>query len=212
MKKLLIKLFLLFSLSFPASLDSLEPVNINDMTIMSKYVYKIETLVNVTEEEKQLAYLGDLPIYSPVKLTEMKAVSSHYGFRYHPILKRFLKHNGVDFSAKIGSVVKTTANGTVEKVVYSKYGYGNYVLIRHKNNYLTRYAHLDSINVKKGQKVKLHDKIGEVGITGLTTGPHLHYEIIHNTVTIDPMFFINENKKERNNINYYTYLIALEKI
>lgn len=103
-------------------------------------------------------------------------VSSKYGYRLDPFTKRKTFHGGIDIAAPKGTNVYASALG---KVVFasSKGGYGNLVVIRHKKGYETRYGHLNKITVKKGQKIKRGEKLGEVGSTGRATGNHLHFEV-----------------------------------
>jgi len=127
------------------------------------------------------------PTISPVKTKDFIYVSSPYGWREHPIEKKMLFHEGIDISANVGSEVFSTAQGTVVKIMYSKYGYGNRVVIKHAYGFETLYAHLDNINVRKGQWVRKNQLIGSVGNSGRSTGPHLHYEIHKNGEPRDPL-------------------------
>ena len=105
-------------------------------------------------------------------------ISSHFNpNRMHPILHTIRAHNGVDYAAKRGSPVRTTGDGNIS-FVGRKNGCGNEIVIKHSNEYTTRYCHLERFekNIKKGNKVSQGDTIGFVGSTGLATGPHLHYE------------------------------------
>ena len=105
-------------------------------------------------------------------------ISSHFNpNRMHPILHTIRAHNGVDYAAKRGSPVRTTGDGSIS-FVGRKNGCGNEIVIKHSNEYTTRYCHLERFekNIKKGKKVSQGDTIGFVGSTGLATGPHLHYE------------------------------------
>lgn len=121
-------------------------------------------------------------------LTDIR-VTSLYGLRKHPILGYNKMHKGIDFGAKTGTPVHTTAGGIVLRA--GKVGaYGNLVEVQHGLGFVTRYAHLNSISVKPGQMVSLHETIGTVGSTGRVTGPHLHYEIRHNGEAIDPAAFL----------------------
>lgn len=98
----------------------------------------------------------------------------------------------MDFSGPVGTPVYATGDG---KVVYAEIhkGYGKCILIDHGFNYQTQYAHLDSYNVKKGQKVKRGDIIGYMGNTGQSTGPHVHYEVKKNGVAVDPInYYFND--------------------
>lgn len=125
-------------------------------------------------------------IRNPLKFDR---ISSKFDLnRKHPILHTIRAHKGVDYAAKIGTTVKATGDG---QVIFSgtKGGYGNVVEIKHGQVYTTLYAHLNAIekNIKKGVRVKQGQKIGTVGMTGLATGPHLHYEFRVNGVHKDPL-------------------------
>jgi murein DD-endopeptidase MepM/ murein hydrolase activator NlpD len=102
--------------------------------------------------------------------------SSGFGTRFHPILKRARMHAGVDFAARSGTPVMSTAPGTVIFAGRNG-GYGNQVQVRHANGIVTTYSHLSRIASRSGQRVGAGDVIGNVGSTGLSTGPHLHYEV-----------------------------------
>ncbi len=105
--------------------------------------------------------------------------------RFHPILKRNVPHLGTDYAAATGTDVWATAQGRVTVAGWNG-GYGKMVELEHPNGYHTRYAHLSRILVRKGQRVSKRDVVGKVGATGRATGPHLHYELIHNGSQIDP--------------------------
>jgi len=105
-------------------------------------------------------------------------ISSNYGMRYHPLLKRKIFHNGCDIPMPVGTPVYPSRSGTVTYAGW-KGGYGNTVEVKHKDGSLTRYGHLSKIDVKEGDTVqKSKTLLGKVGSTGLSTGPHLHFEII----------------------------------
>ncbi len=112
-------------------------------------------------------------------------ISSRYGYRKNPFSEAREFHGGIDFRGKVGTEVVTTANGVVDKAKYVK-GYGKHVVIKHKKGYKTLYGHLSKIEVKKGQRVVAGEKIGEIGSTGRSTGPHLHYEIIRYGRRVNP--------------------------
>jgi murein DD-endopeptidase MepM/ murein hydrolase activator NlpD len=105
--------------------------------------------------------------------------------RFHPVLKRWKAHNGIDYGAPKGTPVYAAGEGRVLKAGYSKYN-GNYVFIQHGQKYVTRYLHFSKRAVKTGQKVRQKQIIGYVGSTGLATGPHLHYEFLVNGVHRNP--------------------------
>lgn len=121
-------------------------------------------------------------IRSPVAGARM---SSGYGMRFHPVLGYSRMHKGVDFAAAKGTPIQSSASGTV---VFAGWGggYGNVVVIDHGKGLRTRYAHMHRINVRNGQPVAQGQTIGQVGSTGLSTGPHLHYEVWQNGVAVDP--------------------------
>lgn len=127
------------------------------------------------------------PNVSPIKTKDFINLSSPYGWRNHPTEKRVLFHEGIDIAATPGTKVYSTAQGTIVKILYSKYGYGNRVVIKHAYGFETLYAHLDNIVVRRGEWVKKGQIIGTVGNTGRSTGYHLHYEIHKHNESRDPL-------------------------
>lgn len=117
------------------------------------------------------------------------SISSRYGYRKSPFSEFREFHGGIDFRGEVGTEVVTTADGVVDKAKYAR-GYGNYVVVKHKKGYKTLYAHLSKIEVEKGQKVVAGEKIGEIGSTGRSSGPHLHYEIIKHGRRINPKSYM----------------------
>ncbi len=118
-----------------------------------------------------------------------------FGLRFHPILKITRMHNGLDFIADVGTNVYAPGNAIVT-FAGQKEGYGNTLILNHGFGYTTVYAHLNSIDVKEGQKVKRGDLIATSGNSGqLTTGPHLHYEVRHNGIALNPRNFIYDDIK-----------------
>lgn len=99
-------------------------------------------------------------------------------------------HNGIDIRAHVGAEITPVAAGVVTGVFYEKYGYGNYVEIDHKNGYTSLYAHMSEAIVNVGDEVNTNTVIGFVGLTGRTTGPHLHLEIRKDGRTINPFSFL----------------------
>lgn len=112
-------------------------------------------------------------------------INSLFGFRIHPISKKRLFHRGIDLRGKYGEVVFAAKGG---RVTYSGQtsGFGKLVVIKHNNGYVSKYAHLSSINVKSGQRISIQHPIGRVGSSGRATGAHLHFEIWKNGRSIDP--------------------------
>ncbi len=116
-------------------------------------------------------------------------ITSKYGYRDHPIIEDASFHTGLDIAAKSGTAISAFADGTVVESGKNK-TYGNYLLIEHKNGIRSFYGHNSRLSVKKGQKVKLGQKVAEVGSTGMSTGPHLHFEVRKGTVRLDPALYI----------------------
>jgi murein DD-endopeptidase MepM/ murein hydrolase activator NlpD len=113
-------------------------------------------------------------------------VTSGFGMRIHPITGRLTHHDGIDFGASAGTAIKASADGEVTRSEASSGGYGNVIEIRHADGTVTRYGHNRANNVKVGQSVRAGETIGEVGSTGNSTGPHLHYEMIKGGRAVDP--------------------------
>jgi murein DD-endopeptidase MepM/ murein hydrolase activator NlpD len=146
---------------------------------------KVKKTSNLFKKNKNAIYY--YPNISPIKTKDFIYLSSPYGWRKHPVSGEYLFHEGVDISAYVGTPVYSTAQGRVEKIMYSKYGYGNRILIKHAYGFETLYAHLGTILVKRGQWIRKNQLIGTVGNTGTSTGPHLHYEIRKNNEPRDPL-------------------------
>ena len=136
-------------------------------------------------DSRRRAYLA-----SPM---EFSRVTSGFKMRMHPILRTLRAHNGVDYGAPTGTAVRSVGDGTVEFAGVQN-GYGNVVILKHRNNHSTLYAHLSRINVRKGESVSQGQNIGAVGATGWATGPHLHFEFRVNGAYQDPMTIARENE------------------
>jgi murein DD-endopeptidase MepM/ murein hydrolase activator NlpD len=113
-------------------------------------------------------------------------INSPYGYRDHPVLGRKILHTGVDLKASMNTPVYSPANGVVTYAGWMD-GYGKIIIINNGSGYETRFAHLNRILIKKGQKISMGKVIAKTGKTGRVTGPHLHYEIRHNNKPINPM-------------------------
>ena len=115
-------------------------------------------------------------------------VRSGFGMRHHPLLRSSKMHTGVDWAAPMGTPIYASGNGVVEKMGWEG-GYGRYVRVRHANGYQTAYGHMSAYarNLAEGKRVRQGQVIGYVGSTGLSTGAHLHYEILVNGRFVDPM-------------------------
>lgn len=113
-------------------------------------------------------------------------MSSGFGYRIHPLKGRRIFHKGVDLAAPYGEPVYSAGNGRVISAGYSP-TYGWFVCIRHKGGYSTLYAHMSRILVRKGETVRIGQRIGKVGSTGTSTGNHLHFELQKNGRLLDPV-------------------------
>lgn len=114
-------------------------------------------------------------------------VTSGFGLRNHPVTgQRDKMHEGMDLAGKLGDPVFTTGDGTVTIPNEDPKGYGKWVIVNHADGVQTYYAHLSEITVKQGQQVKTGQSIGKVGNTGMSTGPHLHYQVMQNGKAVDP--------------------------
>ena len=113
-------------------------------------------------------------------------ITSGFGPRIHPIKKVEKAHKGIDFKAPLGTPVYATSDGEVIKAEFHKNGYGNHIVIRHDDHFQTTYSQLSEMKVEVGQKVTKGMVIGLVGSSGLSTAPHLHYEVIKDGTHVDP--------------------------
>lgn len=125
-----------------------------------------------------------IPPINPDK--KMYRLSSSYGYRKDPFSGKSRRHTGVDFALKPGNPIYSTGDGVVESVKFELFGYGNQVVIDHGFGYKTRYAHLKSVGVGEGMKVKRGECIGLSGNSGRSSGPHLHYEVIYKGSHVNP--------------------------
>ncbi|MCS6992084.1 MAG: M23 family metallopeptidase [Chitinophagales bacterium] len=161
--------------------------------IQSKSYDEISALIAKREE-----VLASIPAIQPISNKNLKHIASGYGMRIDPIYKIPKMHEGIDFTAPVGTPVYATGDALVETVEYGRSGYGNHIILSHKIGYKTLYAHLSRIVVRRGQQVKRGDLIGYVGSSGKSTAPHLHYEVWKNNVKLDPVnFFFNDLTPEQ---------------
>lgn len=135
--------------------------------------------------------MSSMPAIMPVAKDECKVVSG-YGLRFHPILKYRRLHSGIDLAARQGTPIYATGDGVVRKAgrnVQGLGGYGVVAVIDHGFGFQTLYAHMQSVAVKPGQKVSRGQQIGTVGSTGMSSGSHLHYEVILGGKKVDPVYY-----------------------
>jgi murein DD-endopeptidase MepM/ murein hydrolase activator NlpD len=150
-----------------------------------------DELINMAMNKEKM--LASIPAIQPISNKDLTRTASGWGFRIHPIYKIRKFHYGIDFTAPTGTEVYATGDGTIEKIESSQRGYGNCLIIDHGYGMKTLYGHLNAFNVKQGQKVKRGDVVAFVGNTGLSTSPHLHYEVIRNGEKVNPInYFFND--------------------
>ncbi|NBC82146.1 MAG: peptidoglycan DD-metalloendopeptidase family protein [Bacteroidetes bacterium] len=183
-----------------AELESMDnsDIVVNTATRLDKitkqvYVQSIsyDEIVDLAENKEKL--LKSVPAIQPVSNSDLRRTASGWGYRLHPIYKIRKFHYGMDFTAPTGTEIYATGDGVIKDTDRSKRGYGNKVVIDHGYGYQSLYAHMQDFNVRQGQKVKRGDVIGYVGNTGLSTAPHLHYEVIVNGKKVNPVnYYFND--------------------
>tara|TARA_R110001592_G_scaffold6720_7_gene36145 strand:+ start:1065 stop:2036 length:972 start_codon:yes stop_codon:yes gene_type:complete len=156
--------------------------------IQSKSFDEVYTMAKKKED-----MLAAIPAIQPVQNEDLTRMASGYGYRMHPILKYRKFHAGMDFTAPRGTPIFATGKGTVIQADSRASGYGNHVRIDHGFGYVTLYAHMTKMAVEEGDKVNRGDIIGYVGNTGLSAGPHCHYEVRKNNEPVNPVnFYFND--------------------
>ncbi|MEM2143963.1 MAG: M23 family metallopeptidase [Candidatus Jordarchaeaceae archaeon] len=187
--------------------ESFTPLVSNNPAEISNYLEKLDSYINkislkirsekdnyeeISNKLKENEKLYEsIPAIKPCSGT----IADDFGMRVHPILKIRRMHNGIDIITDVGTKVYAPGSGIVD-FVGNRSGFGLTLEIDHGYGYRTIYAHLSSVNVKQGQKVKRGDFIARTGNSGfLTTGPHLHYEVRHNGIALNPYNFILEDVK-----------------
>ena len=174
-----------------ASGSSRELADIRELTsYLEGAVEPIEQVGKMLKTQQNL--FTEIPSINPVKNPNTH-VSMPFGPNVHPLNGNWYIHKGIDFSTwRSGDPVMATANGQVVTVGFDN-SFGNFVIIKHNHGIYTRYAHLSSFRVKKGQLVDQGQIIGNIGNTGISTGPHLHYEVHIGSDVVDPAKYININ-------------------
>ena len=163
---------------------------IPDKGVLSEDKNLAKQVSDVYENYDDLEYYRSLIKTIPVgKPIWNYHVSSPFGHRSDPMNKNSAIHKGIDLASRKGNKISVMADGKVVRSEYMR-GYGNMIEIDHGNGFTTRYAHLNKSYIKKGEKVNKNQTIGEVGSTGRSTGPHLHYEVLYRNNNVDPMGFI----------------------
>lgn len=155
--------------------------------------------------KKKEEMLASIPAIQPVSNADLKRMSSGFGNRVHPIYKTVRFHWGNDFTAPTGTEIYSTGKGKVILAEKSGSGYGNHVIVDHGFGYQTLYGHMSEIKVKQGQIVSRGEILGLVGSSGLSSAPHLHYEVLKNGNKVNPVnFYFNDLSPEE-----YSLMIQL---
>ena len=180
----------------------------HDDETVSKLIFDLDKIerelrlqrASFTEIKKQFIEKADLIDHTPsIRPIDSGYLSSRFGMRRDPFNGRRTHHNGIDYSVERGTPIMATANG---KVIFAKRtpGLGKLVIIEHGYGFRTAYGHMNRILVKKGQTVERWQKIGEVGSTGRSTAPHLHYEVHIDRKATDPRDYIFDNYAAQNKV------------
>jgi murein DD-endopeptidase MepM/ murein hydrolase activator NlpD len=152
---------------------------LNNSALLNQGIKKLE---ETWRDQHQ--WLRQLPTGSPI--VNQIGLSSNYGTRIDPFTNLLAQHPGVDFSAPVGTPILAAGDGLVLRAEYDS-AYGNFIEIAHADQFVSKYAHASKMHVKAGQRIQRGQLIAEVGNTGRSTGPHLHYEISHQGRMINPM-------------------------
>ena len=177
------------------SLEDLDQGSVRDLSELRGLRTYLENSVGPLSEiqkvlEAQKALLVDIPSLWPLKGARGNPTND-FGFSRHPFTGGAYVHMGIDIAWAYGTPIVATANGKVLKVDFDPMGLGQYVVIRHDFGFHTRYGHLDRVVAQKGQEVRRGQVIGYMGSSGLSTGPHLHYEVGIGTNLVDPKQFLS---------------------
>lgn len=185
-----------------------------ELSEVSDYLSEIETLIGIApvadmslqervsltklNSEHMATLLQFIPSGSPIEYT---GITSKYGDRVHPTLNRKEFHRGLDMKAPMNTPVYATADGIVEySGLHEKSGFGNLVILQHNYGFKAYFAHLNKVVAKAGKFVKKGDLIAYTGNSGMSSGPHLHYELRFVQRTINPFYFIKWNVQNYNDI------------
>jgi hypothetical protein len=154
-----------------------------------------DELIAKAKNKEQMALCR--PAIQPIPIKDRRSIGS-FGIRQHPIFGDRRPHNGIDLGAEYGTPIYAAGDGTVIKVENNPTGYGRSIVIDHGFGWQTRYAHMQSFKVKKGDEVKRGHLIGTVGNTGDSKGPHLHYEVLVNDRYVNPInyFYLDMSPDE----------------
>ena len=195
------------SLDFLMSLDSIPDSDIvsssaNRLDVLERSAGRVEdNFLKVMEAISDKDFVMP-PMTNPMKDFTFAQTGASVGNKINPFYKVPMSHNGLDIIAPAGEPVHAVADGVVKDVIKSRKGLGNVVVIDHGNGYVTRYAHLADVEAKKGRKVRKGTRLGYVGVSGNSFASHLHYEVLRDTLVLDPVnhFFASVTPEEYMNM------------
>ena len=167
------------------------------MDRLTRNIYYASVSLDTTQQmaENKEEFSTVIPAIWPIDRTKLRHVSSLYGMRMHPTLGIWRKHEGIDLTAPIGTAVYASGNGVISQSQWRN-GYGELIEVNHGFGYKSRYAHLSKRYVQVGDSVTRGQVIGEVGNTGVSSGPHLHYEVRYRDNTVNPIHYFNKDMSE----------------
>ncbi len=166
--------------------------NLTDL--MNRSVGSLAKITSLFQSHSKL--LVELPTMWPVQ-GGVGRVTTYFGPAIHPFTHQMYLHMGVDIAYRPGVPIVAAADGKVVEKRYEALGFGNYVVIRHRYGFYTKYAHMEQVYVHEGDEVKQGQMIGRMGSTGLSTGPHLHFEIRLGSEVVDPMRYLDINRESQ---------------
>ena len=174
---------------------------ISTATLLDQFTWRtymqsksFDEVISLAKNKEQMILC--IPAIQPVSVKDLTRISDYFGLRRDPFTRERKLHLGIDFVGPKGINVYSTGNGRVVSAEFSFFGYGNVVVIDHGFGYQTRYAHLQKITVSSGEEVVRGQVIGYLGNSGRSTGPHLHYEVVHRGKPVDPINYFNDMNPE----------------
>lgn len=195
------------SLDFLKALDSIPDTDIvtrsaGRLDVLERSAGRVEdNFLKVMEAISEEKFVMP-PMTNPLKEFTFAQTGASVGNKINPFYKVPMAHNGLDLIAPAGEPVYAVADGIIKEIIKSRKGLGNVVVIDHGNGYVTRYAHLADIETRKGRKVRMGTRLGYVGVSGNSFAPHLHYEVLRDTLVLDPVnhFFASVSPEEYMNM------------
>lgn len=176
--------------------DSLgENISHIDLTMDSLNISYHKLQIQIDSAKQRLNYI---PSIQPILNNDLTLIAAPFGVLMHPFYKTLQPHEGVDYAVPEGSSVFATADGVVKQTYINNSTLGRTILIDHGYGYKTFYGNLSKTNVRRGQRIRRGDIIALSGNTGLSIAPHLHYEVRHNDIKVDPIdyFFMELSPQE----------------